>query len=94
MWDWLNERIADFEKKHIIDPGNEYLKSQIGAGLAELGKDVWVWFVDVLPDIAGYGTFAAGAFMMIAPAAGRGLLKPFAILAGGLILSVCILATN
>lgn len=95
MWDWVNDGISNWEQKHIIEPGNEFLLSKVGTFLADLGKDVWHWFIDVLPDIAGYGTFAAGAFIMIAPIAGRGgMLKPLAILAGGLTLSLCILATN
>lgn len=95
MWDWVNEGISNWEQKHIIDPGNEFVITGIGNALAELGKDIWTWFVEVLPDIAGYGTFAAGAFIMIAPVASRsGMLKPLAILAGGLTLAVCILATN
>lgn len=95
MWDWVNEGISKWEQKHIIEPGNEFILNGIGSALAELGKDVWAWFVEELPYITGYGVIATGAFIMIAPVVTRGgMFKPLGILAGGLILSVCILATN
>lgn len=95
MFDWFNGKVEDFEQKHIIDPGNNFLKNKVATTLADLGSDIWTWFVGALPDIAGYGVVATGAFMMVAPIADRGgMLKPLGILSAGLILTVCILTTN
>lgn len=95
MWNWFNGKVEDFEQKHIIEPGNEFLTNKLGTALVELGSDLWTWFVGALPDIAGYGVVATGAFMMVAPIADRGgMLKPLGFLSAGLILSVCILTTN
>lgn len=95
MWESINDKIEEFEQKHIIDPSNEFLLNKLGTSLVELGKDIWHWFVEVLPDVAGYGTIAAGVFIMVSPMANRGgMMKPLGFLAGGLIMSVCILMTN
>lgn len=95
MWDWINGHIDGFERKYIIEPGDEYISSKFEVTLADLGKDIWSWFVDALPDIAGYGVFATGAIVMLSPLISKsGMMKPLAFLTGGLIVTVCILATN
>lgn len=95
MWDWLNDKTKQIEKEYIIEPVNNYFLDKVGEFVVETSKDAWTWFVDALPDIAGFGVYAAGAFIMISPLVTRGgMLKPLAYLAGGLIVTVCILATN
>lgn len=95
FWDWFNEGVADFERKHIIEPGNEFFKENIRTFLAETGRTVWDWFLQTIPDLVGYGTIAAGALVMLGSMVGRGgLLKPLGYLAGGVVLAVCILEAN
>lgn len=94
MWEWINGKISDGEQR-MFDKGNEELMKPVGRWLKEAGTDLWVWFVDVLPDIAGYGVYAAGFFVMLSPlVTSSGMMKPLSYLAGGLILTVCILMTN
>lgn len=95
MWDSINEWIADMERKHIIDPANDFLKENIRSFLAETGRTVWDWFVQSIPDLVGYGTITAGVWVMLGAMIGRGgMLKPLGILAGGVITAVCILEAN
>jgi len=64
----------------------------IKAMFANTGRDVWHWFVESIPDLAGYGTMAAGGFIILGSMVGRGgIAKPLAKLAAGLIVAVCIL---
>lgn len=78
-----------------FDDVGEWFRSELRAHIAGAFRPIWNWFIEYLPDFAGYGVVAAGAFMMIAPVASRGgMMKPLGILAGGLILTVCILAAN
>lgn len=94
MWEWINNETKKIEDK-LIDKGNAELMKPVGRWVKETGSDLWVWFVDVLPDIAGYGVFAAGAIIMLSPLITKsGMIKPLSYLAGGLILTVCILMTN
>lgn len=98
MWEWINGKTEQFEQR-MFEKGNEVVTKpaaeSIGGWFREVGSDVWVWFVGVLPDIAGYGVFATGAFVMISPLVSRGgMLKPLSIMAAGLIFTVCILGTN
>lgn len=94
MWVWVNGKIAYWEQK-MFDKGNEELMKPAGRWIKEAGTDLWVWFVEVLPDIAGYGVMACGAFIILGSMiSDKGMMKPLACLAGGLILSVCILMTN
>lgn len=94
MWDGVNGVIKQWEQR-MFDKGNEELTKPMGRWLKEIGTDLWVWFVDVLPDIAGYGVFATGAIVMLSPlVSSSGMFKPLAVMVGGLIVTVCILATN
>lgn len=73
---------------HFAKPSVESFK----ADLAGLGMKVWDWFVHSIPDFAGYGTMAVGGYIILASLFGRGsIMKPVGLLAGGLILAVCIL---
>lgn len=94
MWDLINDNIEQWEQK-MFEKGNQELLKPFGRWIKEVGTDLWVWFVDVLPDIAGYGIITTGVFVMISPlVCSSGMMKPLSYLAGGLILTVCILMTN
>ncbi|MHC8516756.1 hypothetical protein [Sporosarcina sp. ITBMC105] len=96
FWDGINERIAEWERKHIIEPGDEYIADQVGPRVgkffADVGTAAWDWFVVSLPDIIGYSTLVAGACVIVGSMVGRGgILKPMGVLAGGTIAALCIL---
>ena len=78
--DWVVQSEIDMIFKPIL--------SLLAEGLSELGH----WIVLNLPDIMGYGTLLAGAWCMVGALAGKGgMMRPLGILAGGLIIAVCIL---
>jgi|SRR5690625_252930 len=94
LWDWINGKTEDFEQR-MFERGNQELMKPIGSWVKGGLQDLWAWFIDVLPEIAGYGVMATGAFIMIAPLVSRGgLMKPLSFMVGGLIVTVCILATQ
>jgi len=94
MWEWINGKTSEWEQR-MFERGNQELLKPIGEWIKDIGTDIWVWFVGVLPDIAGYGVFATGALVMLSPLVGRGgMMKPLSYMVGGLILTVCILTTN
>jgi hypothetical protein len=56
---------------------------------------LWDWFIHNLPDIMGYSAVLTGICIILGAMFGKGgMLKPIAIYAGGLIVSVCILMSK
>ena len=94
MWDWVNGGIKKVEEKVIIDPGNEFISGKLMDYIKETGVSLGKWFVEVLPDIIGYGTVVAGSMVILGSMVGMGgMIKPLGYLSGGIILSLCILTT-
>ena len=77
MWEWFGK------------PTYESVKADI----AEVGLNLWDdWFIQMIPDLAGYGTLLAGGWMMIGSMFSDGAIgKALGLLSAGLIVSVCIL---
>lgn len=94
MWDWVNDGIKILEKK-MLNSASQKMLEPIDGWLKETVSNGWVWFIDVLPDMAAYGTYLTGAVVMLSPLVIRGgMIKPLSYLAAGLIVTVCILTTN
>lgn len=94
VWEWINGKIERIERDLIIDPGNEFIATKGVEYLERVGERLWVWTVEVLPDIMGYGTMVTGAMVILGSMVGRGgIMKPLGYLSGGVILSLCILMT-
>lgn len=88
MWDIFGQ----FHRNYVVEPTSDYIVDKIGDVASGVGHSVWDWFVQAIPDIAGYGTMASGIFIVLGSMVGRGgILKPLAYLAGGLIVAVCVL---
>lgn len=84
MWEHFAKPTVDSVKADIY--------ASIKSGLAELGVKAWDWFLQVIPDIAGYGTLVAGGWIMVGSMIGdSATFKPAGCLAAGLIVGVCIL---
>ncbi|WP_309326646.1 hypothetical protein, partial [Bacillus anthracis] len=62
----LSDSIVHREIEFILKPIRDFLK--------ECGALLWDWFVVSLPDIMGYITLAAGAFLIISAMLGKGSL--------------------
>jgi hypothetical protein len=88
--DWLN-RFADGtigKEKEVVEHVTHPVWATFKAGMIDLGH----WFVANLPDIMGYGAILAGVCIVLGGMIGKGgAIKPLAIYAGLLILSLCIL---
>jgi hypothetical protein len=55
----------------------------------------WHWFITYLPDIMGYSAVLAGVCIILGAMFGRGgMIKPLAMYAGSLIVSICLLMGN
>lgn len=94
FWGWLNGKTEGYEQR-MFDRANGEFTKPFGEWAKETVIDLWDWFVGVLPEIAGYGVLATGAFVMISPLVTRGGIgKPLGILAAGLAVTVCILTTQ
>lgn len=94
FWGWLNGKTEGFEQR-MFDRANEAVSQPFGEWVKGTVIDLWDWFVNTLPEIAGYGVMAAGAYIMISPLIGTGGLgKAIGVTAGGLTVTVCILATQ
>lgn len=90
-WIWKFDR-------WVIEKEHEYIYDPMGRGISNFFKNIgvasWEWFVNVLPDIIGFGAVATGALVIISSMAGRGMMKPIGVFAGVTILAVCILEAN
>ncbi|PEA83783.1 hypothetical protein CON99_09440 [Bacillus pseudomycoides] len=76
----------------IVDKEIEWLFKPIGEFIVTSLHHLGDWFIANLPDIMGYSTMAAAAFIIIGSMTGRGgMMKPLGWLVGGLIAAVCIL---
>jgi len=79
MWEWFGK------------PTYESVK----ADLAEVGLNLWDnWFIEVIPELAGFMTLLAGGWMMIGSMFSRNAVpKAFGVWSAGMIVAVCILET-
>ncbi|GGA31509.1 hypothetical protein [Psychrobacillus lasiicapitis] len=94
-WIWkFDQWVIDTEKEYIYKPLGEKIANNLGEGLKDIGLIVWNSFVETLPDLIGFGTIAAGAFVIISTMFGRGMIKPLAIFGGVTILAAVILEAN
>lgn len=88
IMDKFNE-FSDF----VIGKEVEFIFKPFMMGIAEMGSNMWQWFILNLPDLMGYATMGAGAFMILGAMIGKsGMLKPLGIYVGMLILALCILS--
>lgn len=88
----MRDFFGEFHRKYIVEPTGERVGDKFVDLATDIGRNVWEWFVHSIPDLAGYGTMAAGGAIILGSMVGRGgLMKPLAYLAGGLIVAVCIL---
>jgi len=64
-------------------------------GVKKISTGVWNYFLEILPDLMGYGTLVAGGAIIIGSMVGRGgLMKPLGFFAGSLIVATVILGHN
>lgn len=64
-------------------------------GAKKISNGVWDYFLEVLPDLMGYGTLLAGGAIIIGSMIGKGgLMKPLGFFAGTLIVATVILGHN
>ncbi|PEI49963.1 hypothetical protein [Bacillus toyonensis] len=56
----------------IVHTEIEFILKPIGHFLKECGALLWDWFIVSLPDLMGYTTIAAGAFIIISSMLGKG----------------------
>ncbi|MGE6488483.1 hypothetical protein [Paenisporosarcina sp. NPDC076898] len=76
------------------EQGDKFIMQPVGEFFKNVASGAWNWFVEVLPDVMGYGALlAAGAIVLGSMVGSGGMMKPLAIYAGGLIVAVCILTT-
>lgn len=89
--DKLNHFADNFihgEKEHVAHP----FLTWVGGRIAEFWHE---WFIPNLPDIMGYGAMLAGACMILSSMTGKnGMIRPLAVYAGCLIVSLCILSAQ
>lgn len=91
---WLMEKYNAFSGE-VVEAETEFILKPIGSLLKNISVEVWEWFVINLPDIMGYTTMAAGAFVILSSMAGKGgFMKPLGWYCGALILAMCILSTQ
>lgn len=78
--DWFVGKEVEF----IVKPFMNFMR--------DVTTDLWQWFIFNLPDIMGYFTVGAGVFIILGAMIGKGgLMKPFGVWAGLMILAICIL---
>lgn len=83
--------INDFSDS-IVQTEVELILKPIGYFFKECGALLWDWFIVSLPDLMGYTTIAAGAFIIISSMLGKGsLMKTVSWYAALLILALTIL---
>ncbi|WP_212934967.1 hypothetical protein [Bacillus hominis] len=58
----------------IVHTEVEFILKPIGYFFKECGALLWDWFIVNLPDLMGYTTIAAGAFIIISSMLGKGSL--------------------
>jgi hypothetical protein len=78
----------------VIGKEVEFILRPIGEVLKYIAIHTWHWFIVNLPDIMGYTTIAAGAFIILTSMIGKGgMLKTLGWYFAAFILSVCILGS-
>jgi len=82
----FSEASRQWEYEHIWQP--------IGRSLKNAGIAMWDGFLNILPDIMGYGAVLTGAIVILRVMGGRSMIKPLGIYGGALIVSMCILAVD
>ncbi|PEK70429.1 hypothetical protein [Bacillus pseudomycoides] len=83
--------INDFSDS-IVHTEIEFILKPIGHFFKECGSLLWDWFIVNLPDLMGYTTIAAGAFIIISSMLGKGsLMKTISWYTAFLILALTIL---
>ena len=88
---WFLDKYNDFAD-WFVGAEVEFILKPIGHFLNEIGTSTWNWFIFNLPDIMGYGTILAGICIIIGAMIGKsGMIKPLAVYAIALIISLCIL---
>ncbi|MGO4890262.1 M23 family metallopeptidase [Anaerobacillus sp. MEB173] len=76
----------------VVGKEVEFVFKPLGDFLKQVSIDTWNWIIVNLPDIMGYTTMAAGAFVILFSMIGKGgMMKPLGIYAGLLILALAIL---
>ncbi len=91
---WLLDKYNGISE-NVVEAETEFILKPIGALMKHISVEVWEWFVINLPDIMGYTTIAAGAFVILSSMVGRGnMMKTLGWYVGALILSLCILSTQ
>lgn len=87
---WM-DKVNDFSD-WVVHGEVELILKPIGAFLKEVGITLWDWFLINLPDLMGYTTIAAGAFMIISSMLGGGsLMKTMSWYAAAFIVALTIL---
>ncbi|MBO0602764.1 hypothetical protein I2483_13935 [Sporosarcina sp. E16_3] len=87
----MDDFLGGLHRKYIVEPSMDYFVEKAENSLSSIGHSVWEWFVQSLPDLAGYGTMVTGVCVILSTMAGRGMVRPLGFLAGGLIVAVCVL---
>ncbi len=78
----------------VISKEIEFIIKPLLDGIIWTAVNAWQWFVQNLPDIMGYSAFLTAICIIICSALGRGgIIKPLALYAFSLIISVCILGS-
>ena len=73
-------------------PAKESVKEGIADGFKGLFKDMGEIAIQMIPDFMGYATIFCGAFIILgAMVSKKAMFRPAGILAGGLIVAVCVL---
>lgn len=75
----------------FIGKQTEIIFKPIANFITDRLMDMWHWFVANIPEIMGYGTLMAAAFIIIGAMIGKGgMIKPLSIYAAGLIAAILI----
>jgi len=94
-WYWEFDRwLVEKGKENIVEPAADKVGETVGGVFKSIGLSAWEWFVEVLPDLIGYGAVATGVFVILSTMAGRGMIKPLAIFSGVTIVAVSILGAT
>lgn len=72
----------------------ESIKASVKEGVNEALTSLWHGFVGILPELMGYGAMLTGALAIFYAIGDRGIVKPFAVYGGLLIVSISVLAVN